>query len=227
MVLVQEAGLSNSAVLATPDARVLGIYDKQRLIPIGERDLLPDLFGARPLVSAATPFRVVRAVKALRLGSIRLLVTICYEDMLPSAFRSNVRRTAPDLLVNLGSARWFRGSSASALHLGLAKLRAVEHRRFLIRVTKDGVSAVVSPSGRVVRQLESARRQSGVAEVRLLRHRTVYAYLGDAPWFVGALACLLACVAPAPSPSARAPGLSPAPRAAPSPPSGRACRSPR
>ena len=70
------------------------------------------------------------------------------------------------------------------LHFALAKVRAVEHRRFLVRATNTGVSAVVDPAGRIVAQLEPHRPASMVTDVRWMRGRTPYEALGNAPWYV-------------------------------------------
>jgi apolipoprotein N-acyltransferase len=183
--------LSNSAVLADPNGRILGIYDKQQLVPIGERAPFLSLYERMDeILPPATQFAITRSPRALPLGPNRLFVSICYEDILHHNFLSIVRETSPDLLINLTSDNWFKGSSAAELHFALAKLRAVEHRRFLLRVTNDGPTAVVAPTGRVIWQLPLGERASGIVEVGLLRERTHYERFGDLPW-LGAVGLIM------------------------------------
>ncbi len=98
----------------------------------------------------------------------------------------------PDLLVNLTSDTWFGDSSAAELHLALASLRAVEHRRELVRVTNDGVTAVVEPTGEVTQRLPRRKQGAAVFLVRWLSDSTPFDTVGDAPWWV-ALALMLVC----------------------------------
>lgn len=193
--------LTNSAVLSDGGGRIRGIYDKQALLPIGERGLLGSWSLSDSLLPSVTSFSVVRAPEALTLGGLRLSVSICYEDILPGSFREAVRRDRPDLLVNLTSDNWFRGTSAASLHFALAKLRAVEHRRFLVRATNDGQTGVVSPTGDVVWALEAGTRAEGVTSVRLMDGDTLYGRLGSAPCLAAVFAGVILLVAKRPSPA--------------------------
>jgi apolipoprotein N-acyltransferase len=94
----------------------------------------------------------------------------------------------PELLVNLTIDTWFGRTIEPSEHLALAQMRAVEHRRFLVRATNSGVSAIVDPAGRVTRRGEPFVEDAFVGEVRLMQPSTVYEALGDLPWYAGALA---------------------------------------
>jgi apolipoprotein N-acyltransferase len=127
-------------------------------------------------------------VRALPLGPYRIGVLICYEDILPGFARRVVRETRPHLLVNLTNDAWFGDTNEPWIHLALAKLRAVEHRRFLARATNTGVSAVIDPAGRVVTRSGTFTRETLQAEVALLDTTTVYARVGDWPSWAAVLA---------------------------------------
>jgi apolipoprotein N-acyltransferase len=185
----------NSAVLADPDGTVRGTYDKRELVLLGE--IMPggEAFPwLRRLLPTAADFTAGSSTDPLIFADKRILVSICYEDMLPETMREALGRADADLLVNLTSDSWFGTSRVPLLHFALAKLRAVEHRRFLVRATNTGVSAVVDPAGRSVAQLEPHRPASMVADVRWMRARTPYEALGNIPWYVvaaGAAALVL------------------------------------
>ena len=102
---------------------------------------------------------------ALRLNGHPINVLICYEDLHAGFVRKQVAKTDAELLVNLTNDSWFTSSVVAEWHLALAKLRAVEHRRYLVRATNNGVSAVVDPTGRVVARAEHGRAVGLTAKV--------------------------------------------------------------
>ena len=69
---------------------------------------------------------------------------ICYEDTLPTLARQATRQGA-QLLVNLTFDTWFGRTHAPYQHHLIAAFRAIENRRYLIRCTNSGYSAVVDP----------------------------------------------------------------------------------
>ncbi|HEX6274867.1 MAG TPA: apolipoprotein N-acyltransferase [Polyangiaceae bacterium] len=174
----------NAAVLVRHPGVVLGRYDKQVLVPVGESSriasALPD-FGE--LVPVATRFASGAAPSELTLDGRRISVSICYEDILAEHVRQSVLATEPELLVNLTSDAWFRGSAARDFHFALAKLRSVEQRKYLVRSTREGVSAVIDSGGRVLERTGSPSSEVLSATVRWLPGLTPYARFG-ATWIV-------------------------------------------
>ena len=118
----------------------------------------------------------------------KITTMICYEDILPGFVNKIVRYADPDLLVNLTNDAWFGRSTEPWIHLALAKLRAVEHRRYLVRATNSGVSAIVDPVGRVVVHGGTYREESVLGEARFMRAKTVYGLLEDWPWWIATAA---------------------------------------
>jgi apolipoprotein N-acyltransferase len=102
--------------------------------------------------------------------------------------------TRPHLLVTLADDAWFGDSQEPWLHLALARLRAVEQRRYLVRATNSGISAVVDPSGRIVTRSGVLTRENLHAVVHPLEGDTVYARLGDWPAWVAAVVVALGLV---------------------------------
>jgi apolipoprotein N-acyltransferase len=187
----------NSAFVTSPNGRVIGRYDKHRLFPFSETipfaehfPVLYDWAGDKsPMVSGP-------ADGPLLVDGHRVTVLICYEDILPAYARDEVARGSPEMLVNLTNDVWFGDTAEPWIHLALAQMRAVEHRRYLVRATNSGVSAVVDPVGRVVVQSHTFREEALSGTARWMTGPpTTYEAVGDAPWWaVSAMAGLMALV---------------------------------
>jgi apolipoprotein N-acyltransferase len=187
---------ANSAFLVGADGMIRDAYDKNLLIPLAE--YVP-LAGIAPALARWFPhvddFAAATGVPALRLGGWRIATPICYEAIRPELVRRMVRESRPHLLVTLANDAWFGDSQEPWLHLALARLRAVEHRRFLVRATNSGVSAVVDPAGRIVARTGLLTRETLRATVRPLDGETVYAKFGDWPGWIAAAVVVAAFAA--------------------------------
>jgi apolipoprotein N-acyltransferase len=185
-------GLTNAVVLLDGRGHVRGRYDKIRLVPFSERvpfvEHWPALQRFAPRAGGFTPGAQVRP---LMLGATRIAATVCYEDLFADLVREQVLAFDPHVLVNVTNDAWFGDSTAAGLHMALARLRAVEQRRALVRATQTGMTVIVDPVGRTVARAPSARVATLVHEVPLLHGRTLYATLGDWPAWLGALVSVL------------------------------------
>ena len=102
-----------------------------------------------------------------------------------------MREGEPELLANLTNDAWFGDSTEPWIHLALAKLRAVEHRKYFVRSTNSGVSAFIDPVGRVISHTQTFTEESQRATLRWLKGKTPYTWWGDAPWWLASLASLV------------------------------------
>jgi apolipoprotein N-acyltransferase len=182
----------NRVLLADAQGEILGTYDKVERMPFGEYLPLADWLprSLRALWPGRASVEPGRDVAPLELGALRISALVCLEDLVPGFVRRVMREGSPHLLVNLTNDAWFGESDEVWIHLALAKLRAVEQRRTLVRATNSGVSAVIDPLGRVVAQAPAFSRETLVAEAVLLDGATPYQALGDWPGWLGAAAIL-------------------------------------
>jgi apolipoprotein N-acyltransferase len=181
--------LYNSALLSDRTGEIKGRYDKTFLLAFGEflpfGDTFPVLYDWSPNSGKFTPGT---SLDAMPLDGHRVSVHICYEDVVPSFVNKMMRKDPADLLVNITNDAWFGDSTEPWIHLALSKFRAIEQRRYLVRSTNSGVSAIIDPIGRVVSHSGTYRQEAIRAEVAWLQGRTPYRVLGDAGWWLITLA---------------------------------------
>lgn len=197
----------NSALLTEETGAVVGRFDKQRLVMFSEGmpfgDVFPILYEWSPNSGKFVPGT---RWEPLKFGEHEIATFICYEDIIPSFVNRIMSNGDPDLLANLTNDAWFGDTTEPWIHLALSQLRAVEHRRYFVRSTNSGVSAIIDPVGRVVRHTDTFVETAFSGEISWLRGRTVYGWLGDTPWWIASVIALaMAFVARRPSPS-RTPG---------------------
>lgn len=189
---------SNSAVLLSPSGQREFTYDKIHLVPFGEYvPLRRWLTFAKSLTAGISDFTpghmygVGRLPAAAGLPGGRFSVFICYE----SIFSAQVRRFAAngaELLVNISNDGWFGRSSAAAQHLMMARVRAVENRRWLLRGTNTGFTVDVDPYGRIVARLAPFTRAELDAPYAFRSDLTPYTRWGDwLAWLCALVALIL------------------------------------
>ncbi|MBX3231017.1 MAG: apolipoprotein N-acyltransferase [Labilithrix sp.] len=181
----------NTALGSDVRGEIKGRYDKQFLLAFGEYlplgDTFPILYKWSPHSGRFSAGTSLEPIKLEVKGKERAItVLICYEDVLPGFTNRAVAHADPELLVNMTNDAWFGDTTEPWEHLALAKFRAVEHRRFLVRSTNSGVSAIIDPNGKLVEGTVSTpfKAESHDAEIRWLRGVTVYEILGDIPWYL-------------------------------------------
>ncbi len=175
----------NSAILTDKKGRLVGRYDKQFLLAFGEYLPLGEAF---PVLYEWSPnsgrFSPGKSLLPLGVAGHQIATFICYEDIIPGFVNDIVRAGTPDLLANMTNDAWFGDTTEPWIHLALSKYRAIEHRRFFVRSTNSGVSAVIDPVGRVITHGGTFEEQALRAKIAWLRGTTVYEVLGDVPWWL-------------------------------------------
>nr|MBP6715318.1 apolipoprotein N-acyltransferase [Acidobacteriota bacterium] len=186
----------NAASVIGADGRGRGSYRKMHLVPFGEYVPLKKLlFFVGPLVEAVSDFAPGTEASVLDVGEgVRASVAICYESTYPSLTRAFAQGGAQLLLVITNDA-WFGTSSAAYQHFQMGAMRAIENGRYLARAANTGITAVVDPYGRVVKQAGMFEPLGLTADVRLLDSRTIYTRTGDLmAWLCAALTACVAVV---------------------------------
>lgn len=173
----------NSAAMLDPQGRQEFAYDKIHLVPFSEYVPWRDFFWfAKNLTGLAGDFRQGTRYAVGDLPGGRFSTFICYEAVFPEEVRRFVLNGA-NLLINISNDGWFGRSSAPAQHLQMARVRAVELRRWLLRDTNNGYTASVDPYGRIVATMAADTRGELDAPYAFRSDMTIYAHWGD--WLPG------------------------------------------
>lgn len=170
----------NSAFLLAPDGTTLGLYDKQRLLPFAEYfpfpsfDFLHRNFGRVREFTAGAPGPALLPTIAGAAG-----VAICNEAMYPEIVAEHARAGA-EYLINLSNDSWIPDATFSEITFNKVRFRAIEQRRYLVRASTSGPSAIVDPFGRVLARGGVLSRGVIAGTVRPQHTRTLYGRAGDA-----------------------------------------------
>jgi len=169
----------NSAAMLDPRGRQEFEYDKIHLVPFSEYVPWRDFFWfAKNLTGLAGDFRQGTRYAVGDLPGGRFSVFICYEAVFPNEVRRFVLDGA-NLLVNISNDGWFGRSSAPAQHVQMARVRAVENRRWLLRDTNNGYTVSVDPYGRIVASMAADVRGELDAPYGFRNDMSIYARWGD------------------------------------------------
>ncbi len=162
-----------------------GLYYKRHLVPFGEYLPLKPLssFITERLQIPMSDFGSGRDdQKLLRAAGYPLVLSICYEDI----FGEEARAGLPEAgyLVNVTNDGWFGDTAAPHQHLQMARMRAVEAGRYMLRATNTGVTAIITPNGSVQQQAPLFQQTVLSGEINAMKGATPYVTWGDRPLVV-------------------------------------------
>ncbi len=180
----REHALFNSALISDRKGNIKGRYDKQFLLLFGE--YLP--FGEEfPILYEYSPnsgnFSPGKSFAPLLFEGHEIATFICYEDIAPTFVNRLMQHGNPELLVNMTNDAWFGDTAEPWEHMALAKMRAIEQRRFFVRSTNSGVSGFVDPVGRMMKNTGTFHKAAIAEDVAWLTIDTPFRHLGYKPWW--------------------------------------------
>ncbi len=185
-------GATNSAALLDPMGALDFMYDKIHLVPFSEyvpwRTFWRILTGN--FTSIVGDFQRGAQYKVGPIPGGTFGTFICYEAIFPDEIR-RFSLGGAQVLINISDDAWFGGSGAAEQHLAMARVRAVENRRWLLRDTNDGITVSVDPYGRIVARLASNVRGELDAPYAFRTDLTLYTRTGDWIAWMGMAAALV------------------------------------
>jgi apolipoprotein N-acyltransferase len=170
----------NSGLVLRPDGSTLGRYDKIHLVPWGEYVPFKQFFSfAGNLTQNVASFTHGRERKVFTLpDGHRFSIFICYEAVFASEIRQFAKNGA-EVFVNISDDGWYGDTSAPWQHLNMARMRAIENRRWILRDTNSGVTAAIDPLGRVTESVPRHELTALSADYGYRADVTFYSRYGD------------------------------------------------
>jgi apolipoprotein N-acyltransferase len=175
---------TTSVVMLDADGALVDRYDKVHLVPFGEyvpfRSRLQWIDAIDQIPVDRTPGERIHTVTSPGLPSFG--TPICFENSFPDIPRAMVNDGAGFLVVTVNNAS-YGNTAASAQHLQMSQMRALENGRWVVNAAVSGISAFIDPSGHVVASEGLFRPAVLRATIRSSDERTLYGRLGDwLPW---------------------------------------------
>jgi apolipoprotein N-acyltransferase len=191
---------SNAVGLIYPNGTMGKTYAKMHPVPFAEaipfwefswfRDFMKNVIGLESgwvmgndpvLFSLDLQNRGAICSDIHALPKVRFAAPICFEDAFAELCRNFILEGA-DVLINLTNDSWSRTTSAQIQHYAVARFRAIESRKTLVRSTNSGVTCVIGANGKSIIELSPFVAESAIVDVPLYSAKpTTYMRFGD--WF--------------------------------------------
>lgn len=170
-----------------------GTYHKQHLVPFGEYvpferwlrgtiaffDLPMSTFS--PGAAQQTPIHA---------SGFNIGTAICYEIVFPDLVAATANQS--NLLLTVSTDSWFGRSIGPHQHFQMARMRATENRKPLIRATNDGITALINRYGKVVATTPPFIRSTLTGQLTPYAGQTPFGQWGSTPVLLFSMIMLLA-----------------------------------
>jgi apolipoprotein N-acyltransferase len=183
----------NSLLAFDSRANLIAQYDKQHLVPFGE--YLPfqsilEGFGLRQLTRLRGGFTPGRSERFMALpGTPSFAPLVCYEGIFSGDVVTSVQR--PEWLLIVTNDAWFGAWAGPRQHFHHARIRAVEEGLPIIRVSNNGISAAIGPTGKLQARLDVNVRGTLDVELPGLLPPTIFARVGNVAFWILLVCCIL------------------------------------
>lgn len=189
---LDDHGAMNS-ILALGDTGIDGmqVYDKRKLVPFGEFVPLDALLRPLgkifniPLSNFTWPAAPAAPIQS---GSLKLIPAICYEAIFPETVAATDSEEAGAILMVSNDA-WFGNTRGPLEHFNIARIRAMELQKPMLRATNNGITAIIDAFGKVEEMVP--RDAEIVLDGKLTARLGQTPYSKSGPWFTLILMLLL------------------------------------
>jgi len=172
----------------------VNVFKKHHLVPFGE--YLPLKKFLDPILQfleiPMSDFSKGEEEKTLiKTSKYDIGISVCYEDV----FGEEVIKGLPeaDFLVNVSNDAWFGDSLAPHQHLEMARMRALETGRYLVRSTNTGISAIIDQKGLITHSAAQFEVATLSANIRIFSGATPYVRFGNMPIIILCFLILAGC----------------------------------
>jgi apolipoprotein N-acyltransferase len=179
-VLVSDNGFHNTVEYVTAQGDVAGVYIKRHPVPFGE--YVPIRFFRRfvTTLQEEVPYdlKTGRHATVFDVAGRRIAAAICFESVFPRDILDFARNGAGLYVISTNNAS-FEHSYAAQQHLAHARMRALETRQWVVQDALSGISATLTPDGRVLHATRLFTSDAFMSDVRVRPAHSLYARTGD------------------------------------------------
>ncbi len=177
----------NSFLFFDKNHQLVGVYNKNKLVPFGEYVPHPfKVFESLFPYLGGYDFSRGKDGKIITIGRLKIAPLICYESIFP-LYVANLIKKGANLIANITNDGWFGKTVEPYQHLEMSRVRAVENKRYFIRATNSGISAVINSYGKIEATLGLNKRGVLIANVCPIEEKTfwtIYSNYLIGLWFV-------------------------------------------
>ncbi|MGY0400039.1 MAG: apolipoprotein N-acyltransferase [Ostreibacterium sp.] len=160
-------------------------YNKQHLLPFGEYLPFRSIFAffkdfVNIPMSDFSRGKMIQ--KGFKVNGVILSPSICFEIVFGDEIRQNAQHAG--VLLNISNDAWFGQSKAQTQHLNIARMRAIENNKYLIRSTNNGLTAIVKPDGEIQASMPAFQSGYVTGIISPNNQKTLYTRYGDRPWLM-------------------------------------------
>jgi apolipoprotein N-acyltransferase len=163
----------NSMFLFKTNGEILGYYRKMKLVPIGE--YTPEILkGLSKYFSylGGIDFSFGKNKTIIKYNEFKIVPLICFESIFPYFVGDFAKKG--NIIVNITNDAWFGDTSAPYQHFEMARVRAIENGKYMVRVANTGISAVVNPVGEIIKETPLNKREIVYSDIYLIDEKTLF-----------------------------------------------------
>ncbi len=184
-------GKSYNSIFLSRGSNLLHFYDKHILFPYSESSYAGLTAGS--FFDSPEFFQSGKGRSCWNGEDLNFGFSICFESVYPSYIRKSVKEGAT-LLINTANDSWFPGEIEPRLHLYRNMARAVEQRKYLIRASNTGISAIITPLGQTIAIADEGERAVLKGSVLSVTGKSFYGLTGDLIVIIGTVIMVFAAL---------------------------------
>ncbi|WP_038057187.1 apolipoprotein N-acyltransferase [Thermodesulfobacterium hydrogeniphilum] len=166
------------------------LYDKEHLVPFGEYIPLGNYFSFLKHISVVSdiikPGFSKNLTVPLSSGFIKITPLICFESAFSKILQKRAKENTQLIYIATNDA-WFDKTSAPYQHFQMAVIRAVEARRYTLQVANTGITGIIDPTGKVLKQTQLEKEAILFGEVKPFYKKTLFVNYGNILGILGSL----------------------------------------